>query len=84
MYDKYAKQISDTKKGGGVPHCHISDIENFEIPVPPLPIQEEIVRILHKFETLTNSLTEGIPAEIAMRKKQYEYHRDKLLTFKRI
>lgn len=52
------------------------------IPVPPLPIQEEIVRILDRFDALCNDLTSGLPAEIEARKKQYEYYRDKLLTFK--
>ena len=42
------ERISATKKGGGVPHVHISDIEDFEIPVPPLPVQKEIVRMYYK------------------------------------
>ena len=70
-------KISDTKKGGGVPHVHISDIENFLVPVPPLEVQREIVHILDSFTLLTAELT----AELTARKKQYEYYRDKLLTF---
>ena len=66
-------EIYATKKGGGVPHVHISSIENFKIPVPPLPVQNEIVRILDNFTELT--------AELTARKKQYEYYRDSLLTF---
>lgn len=66
-------QIYATKKGGGVPHVHISSIEKFSIPVPPLPVQEEIVRILDSFTSLE--------AELEARRKQYEYYRDKLLTF---
>lgn len=65
--------IYSTKKGGGVPHVHISSIENVKIPVPPLPVQREIVRILDNFTELT--------AELTARKKQYEYYRDSLLTF---
>ena len=57
-------------------------LENFYIPVPPLPVQEEIVAILDRFDALCNDLTSGLPAEIEARKKQYEYYRDKLLTFK--
>lgn len=53
------------------------------IPIPPLAEQERIVKILDKFDKLCNDLTSGLPAEIAARKKQYEYYRDKLLTFKR-
>ena len=55
---------------------------NFPIPLPPLAEQERIVAILDRFDSLCNSLTEGLPAEIALRKKQYEYYRDKLLSFK--
>ena len=70
-------KIYSTKKGGGVPHVHISDVENFNVPVPPLKIQHEIIRILDNFIELTEELTE----ELTVRKKQYEYYRDKLLTF---
>ena len=58
-------------------------INNFSkklIPIPPLDEQERIVSILDKFDTLTNSITEGLPREIELRQKQYEYYRDKLLT----
>ncbi|MBW5397423.1 restriction endonuclease subunit S [Brachyspira pilosicoli] len=53
-----------------------------DIPIPPLEEQERIVNILDKFDALCNDITKGLPAEIEMRKKQYEYYRDKLLTFK--
>ena len=69
------EKISDTKKGGGVPHVHISDVENFKLPVPPLEVQREIVRILDNF----TSLTAELQAELQARKKQYEYYRDELL-----
>ena len=55
---------------------------NLKIPVPPLEEQERIVNILDKFDALCNDITRGLPAEIELRKKQYEYYRDKLLTFK--
>ena len=51
------------------------------IPVPPLEEQERIVAILDKFDALVNDLSIGLPAEIAARRQQYEYYRDKLLTF---
>ena len=60
-----------------VPRLSRSVIDNFEIPVPPLSVQEEIVRILDKFTTLEAELE----AELDCRKRQYEYYRDKLLTF---
>ena len=56
-------------------------IRKFEIPLPPLPEQRRIVSILDRFDALCNDLTSGLPAEIAARQKQYEYYRDKLLTF---
>ena len=57
-------------------------LANVLIPLPPLPVQQEIVRILDKFEALTSDLQSGLPAEIEARRKQYEYYRDQLLTFK--
>ena len=58
-------------------------VNDYIIPLPPLAEQERIVKILDRFDKLCNDLTSGLPAEIAARKKQYEYYRDKLLTFKR-
>ena len=74
------EKIYSTKKGGGVPHVHISSIDKFEIPVPPLPVQEEIVRILDTFTELQAELQ----AELQKRKQQYNYYRDNLLNFKNI
>lgn len=51
------------------------------IPIPPMEEQERIVGILDKFETLVNDLSKGLPAEIALVQKQYEYYRNMLLTF---
>ena len=61
---------------------NISRIAGYPIPVPPLEEQERIVSILDRFDALCNDLTSGLPAEIEARKRQYEYYRDKLLTFK--
>ena len=55
----------------------------FKFPIPPLEVQEKIVSILERFDTLVNDLKSGLPAEIALRRKQYETYRDKLLTFTR-
>jgi len=52
------------------------------VPVPPMEEQERIVAILDKFDALVNDLSSGLPAEIKARRQQYEYYRDKLLTFK--
>ena len=57
---------------------------NFPVPVPPLVVQQRIVDILDRFDTLCNDISSGLPAEIEARQKQYEYYRDKLLTFKEL
>lgn len=57
---------------------------NFPVPVPTLEVQQRIVDILDRFDTLCNDITSGLPAEIEMRQKQYEYYRDKLLSFKEL
>ena len=67
---------------GKLTMANLSFVRNLKIPVPPLEEQERIVKILDQFDTLCNDITKGLPAEIEMRKKQYEYYRDKLLTFK--
>lgn len=67
---------------GTVSNLNADIVKSLKLPVPPLPIQEEIVRVLDRFDALCNDLTNGLPAEIEARKKQYEYYRDKLLTFK--
>lgn len=59
-------------------------VENLIIPVPPLEVQQRIVDILDRFDALCNDITSGLPAEIKARQKQYEYYRDKLLTFKEL
>ena len=66
----------------GIPQLTIPMIKNILIPLPPLQVQEYIVNILDRFDMLCNDLTKGLPAEIEMRIKQYEYYRDSLLNFK--
>ncbi|MDO9591779.1 MAG: restriction endonuclease subunit S [Erysipelotrichaceae bacterium] len=74
--------LHQSKRGGGVPHVRGSEIMKIKVPVPPLEEQERIIAILDRFDTLSNDLTSGLPAEIEARRKQYEYYRDQLLTFK--
>ena len=69
------------KKEGGVPAVNKSDLAKLEIPVPSITEQERIVEILDKFDTLATSIQEGLPREIELRQKQYEYYRDLLLSF---
>ena len=75
-------RLNNYIKGGGVPLITAGQIKNILIPVPPLEEQERIVKVLDRFDALCNDISSGLPAEIEMRKKQYEYYRDKLLTFK--
>ena len=66
---------------GSQSNINASIVRGFPIPVPSLSEQERIVDILDRFDALTTDIMSGLPAEIAARKKQYEYYRDKLLTF---
>lgn len=73
-----AKYVARTK----VNTLLIEGFARIEIPVPPLEEQARIVGILDSFDALVNDLSVGLPAELAARRKQYEYYRDRLLTFK--
>ncbi len=66
----------------GFASVDMTAFKKYKFPIPPLEIQQEIVKILDQFSALTTDLLAGIPAEIKARKKQYEYYREKLLTFK--
>ena len=59
-------------------------IKNYRLPVPLLEVQREIVDILDRFDSLCNDISTGLPAEIEARQKQYEFYRDKLLSFKQL
>lgn len=80
----FTSYVEKKKSPGAIPHISLKDISNFAVPLPPLPVQERLVEILDRFDALCNDLTSGLPAEIAARQKQYEYYRDKLLTFKEL
>lgn len=84
-YLYYFYQIVDWNvEGGTIKRLYNTNLSNTPIPLPPLELQEKIVAILDRFETLVNDLTNGLPAEIAAVKDQYEYYRNKLLTFKKL
>ena len=68
--------------GSGRPSLTMQILNKLKIPIPSLSEQEKIVKILDKFEALTNDISIGLPAELNARRKQYEYYRNKLLTFK--
>ena len=78
----FFKQKTSLAYGAGVMHVSASALSKVRIPVPPLAVQAEIVRILDQFSTLAEDITAGLPAEIAARQTQYEYYRNQLLSFK--
>lgn len=71
-------------EGGTIQRLYNDNLKKTKIPIPPLEEQQRIVDILDRFDTLVNDIKEGLPAEIEARQKQYEYYRDKLLTFKKL
>ena len=75
--------LEDLNTAGGVPSLTQKVLNKVLIPVPSLAEQQRIVDILDRFDTLTSSLSEGLPAELAARRSQYEYYRDQLLSFPR-
>lgn len=75
------RQLHDMKKGAGVPHVRVKEVEQYGVPIPSLTEQANIVAILDKFDTLTTSISEGLPREIELREKQYAWYRDQLLSF---
>jgi type I restriction enzyme S subunit len=79
----YAQNPWAVSTGGTIARLYNNNILNAVIPVPSLAEQQKIVDILDRFDTLTTDLSQGLPAEIEKRRQQYEFYRDKLLTFKR-
>ena len=77
------KQIIRTAQGVTRFNVSKKKLANVSVPIPTLEEQQRIVDILDRFDALTSSLSEGLPAELAARRSQYEYYRDKLLTFPR-
>ena len=77
FYCLQSQHLERLNKAGGVPSLTQAELNRVKIPLPPLPVQSEIVRVLDNFAELTSELT----SELTARKKQYEYYRDLLLTF---
>ncbi|OAV24510.1 Type I restriction-modification system, specificity subunit S [Moraxella catarrhalis] len=79
----YLYQIADWNiaEGGTIKRLYNDNLKNLQIPIPPLDTQAKIVAILDAFDTLTQSISEGLPKEIQLRQKQYEYYRELLLGF---
>ncbi len=80
----YWKQANKLAVGGAQPNLNANSLAKIIVPLPPLEKQKEIVSILDNLEKYYNNLQESLPSEIEKRKKQYEFYRDKLLTFEKI
>lgn len=80
---RFQAQVRKFAGIGSVPNISQKALAGILVPIPSEDEQERIANILDRFESLTTSLTAGLPAEIAARRQQYEHYRDKLLTFKR-
>ena len=78
---EFQDKLERAATGGTVKGIKGSKLHQLTIPVPSIEEQERIVAILERFDTLCNDISEGLPAEIEARQKQYEYYRDRLLTF---
>ena len=78
---KIKDKIISKSAGGTVKSISMKELQLIQIPIPPIEEQERIAGILDKFDTLVNSISEGLPREIELRRKQYEYYREKLLSF---
>ena len=81
--DDFFQYDMNHAKGAKMPRGSKEDVMNYKIPITSLSEQQKIVSILDRFDTLTNDLASGLPAEMEKRRQQYEFYRDKLLTFKR-
>lgn len=81
---EFQTKLLSAATGGTVKGIKGSKLHKLTIPLPPLAEQQRIVDILDRFDTLCNNISTGLPAEIDERQKQYEYYRDKLLTFKKL
>ncbi len=80
----YWRQANNLVSGGSQPQFNSNVLCKIKIPLPPIKEQKRIVAILDRFDKLCNDISEGLPAEIEARQKQYEYYRDKLLTFQAV
>ena len=85
-YLRYCYELKPWKasEGGTIPRLYNDNIAKAVIAVPSIEEQKRVVSILDRFDAICNDLTSGLPAEIEARQKQYEYYRDKLLTFKEV
>ena len=82
--EDFWKQVRKNVHGSAKVNLNTGWLKNFEITIPSLKEQNKIIEIMDKLEVITNDISEELPAEIDARRKQYEYYRDRLLTFKEL
>lgn len=75
--------IEQNKSKGSQVFISLGNLRMLKLPVPYIPVQEHIVSILDKFDNIVNDISKGLPKEIELRQKQYEYYREKLLSFEK-
>jgi type I restriction enzyme S subunit len=81
MHNNFLPFILKNSVHSSVTSVRMPMLKEYPVPIPPLQEQERIVTILDRFDALVASLSAGLPAELAARRLQYQYYRDKLLTF---
>jgi type I restriction enzyme S subunit len=85
LQTRFAKKYFESSKTGStIKNLGLKALRDFEVPIPPMDTQLEIVDLLDKFEKLSYSTVDGLPSEIQIRRQQYEYYRTKLLTFQEL
>lgn len=83
-YKNLIKQKNKLARGVKVIEISTTDMAKIKIPIPPLHVQQRIVSILDTFHTLVHNMQEGLPKEIELRQQQYEYYRERLLSFPKV
>lgn len=82
--NRYYDYVESFQQGASYPSISDSAVKNYTIPVPSLDVQRKIIEVLDKFDKLVNDISIGLPAEIEARRKQYDYYRNKLLSFEEL
>ena len=82
--EDFYKYVENFQQGASYPSISDNAVKNYEISLPPSDVQIKVINVLTKFDKLTNDISEGLPVEIELRRKQYEYYRNKLLNFKEL
>lgn len=82
--EDFYKYVENFQQGASYPSISDNAVKSYEISLPPIDVQIKVINVLTKFDKLTNDISEGLPTEIELRRKQYEYYRNKLLNFEEL